>query len=211
MLCCPGLVGRGARFASCGSARLSQWNIPPWWQRAARPLSVCPGEHSSLVGESCQATLSAPGLSCRYQLSQSPAGSADSREQTQDVCGLTEASRACACRQMSGKDAGGWSSSLPGRAVTSTAGSTAGSARCAAGWGRARGGAAVSSSRSAAQPLCPAQCAGSAGLSVCPGSTEQGKLPALPSGSCWPLWLPTSPWKLKSRCYPGNAVPFLKG
>lgn len=46
--CCPGLVGRGARFASGGLSLL---------------------EHSPLVAQSTRAALGVPeGLSCRYQL-----------------------------------------------------------------------------------------------------------------------------------------------
>lgn len=82
-------------------------------------------DHSCLLAESAQATL--PGA--LVQLSAGPTAAlaaGDSHEHTQDICGLTETSRARASHQMDGKDAWGWSSSWPGRAVTRTAGSVLG-------------------------------------------------------------------------------------
>lgn len=173
MLCCPGLVGRGARLASAGSAELV-------------PSGTC------LLGGREHPGCSRRARGALVQLSVGPKAAlaaGDSHEQMQDVCGLTETSRACASRQMDGKDARGWSSSSPGRAVTRTAGSVLG-------WLEARVGG---------EGPCPplglllSTCArhggsGSTGVSMCQdwsgpawGSTEQLNLCTGPSGSCWPL------------------------
>lgn len=168
MLCCPGLGGRGARFASGGSAEL----VP---------------SGTFLLGGREQPGRARCARGALVQLSAGPKAAlaaGDSPEQTQDVCGLTETSRACASRQMDGKDARGWSSSSAGRAVTGTAGSVLS-------WLQARvgGGAPCPPLGLLLSTSARHGGSGSSGLSGCQdwsgpaqGSTEQVNLPAVPSG-----------------------------
>lgn len=148
-------------------------------------------DHSCLLAESAQATL--PGA--LVQLSAGPTAAlaaGDSHEHTQDVCGLTETSRARASHQMDGKDARGWSSSWPGRAVTRTAGSVLA-------WLQARVGG-EGASPALGLLLSTSARHGSTGLLMCQdwagpaqGSTEQVKLPAVPLGVLLASLLPHIP------------------
>lgn len=52
MFCCPGLVGRGARFASGGSAELVPSGAFLPGGRVARLLSVCPRGSGVVIRQS---------------------------------------------------------------------------------------------------------------------------------------------------------------
>lgn len=131
------------------------------------------------MAESPQAALRVPrGLWGSYQLLPLlPLAAGDSHEHTQDVCGLTETSRARASLQMDGRDARGWSSSWPGRAVTGTAGTVLGWLQARVGGEGAGPALGLLLSTSARHGGT-----GSSGLSMCQGCTEQVKVPAVPSG-----------------------------